>query len=72
MIGCRKFDFWLKHVNDSYNVMKFYQSVKVTIACDFNFESFPFDSHECDLDFGAPAYNKNRLQFAPVQVTSYQ
>ena len=65
----RQFDFWIVHVNDSYNIMKFYQSMKVTFACDFNFESFPFDSHECDLDFGSPSNSYNfSLKFSPVQV----
>ena len=65
----RKFDFWLEHVNGSYNIMRFYQSMKVTFACDFNFESFPFDSHECDLDFGSPSNSYNfSLKFSPVQV----
>ena len=68
----RKFDFWLKHVNDSYNIMKFYQSMKVKFACDFNFESFPFDSHECDLDFGSPSNSYNySLKFSPVQVNTF-
>ena len=68
----RKFDFWLEHVNDSYNIMKFYQSMKVTFACDFNFESFPFDSHECDLDFGSPSNSYNfSVKFSPVQVLVY-
>ena len=47
--------------------------MKVKFACDFNFESFPFDSHECDLDFGAPSNGEKRLEFAPVQVNhTYQ
>ena len=49
--------------------MKFYQSMKVKFACDFNFESFPFDSHECDLDFGSPSNSYNyTLKFSPVKV----
>ena len=68
----RKFDFWLQHVNDSYNIMKFYQSMKVEFACDFNFESYPFDSHECDLDFGSPSNSYNySLKFSPVQVNTF-
>ena len=46
--------------------------MKVKFACDFNFESFPFDSHECDLDFGAPSNSYNyTLKFSPVKVYTF-
>ena len=41
----------------------------MTFACDYNFENFPFDEHDCDLEFGTPSGVINvTLTFAPVQV----
>ena len=37
--------FWFKYPN----TFEYHQSLKVTIYCSFNFKSFPFDSHHCDL-----------------------
>ena len=25
--------------------------IEVTISCDFNFQDFPFDNHECDFEY---------------------
>ena len=32
--------------------MEFFQSLKTTIYCSFDFKYFPFDSHKCDLSIG--------------------
>ena len=32
---------------------EFQQALKVEIYCTFDFTSFPFDSHECDFEYGA-------------------
>ena len=32
---------------------EYQQALKVVIYCTFDFTSFPFDSHVCDLNFGA-------------------
>ena len=45
------FDFWLQRKNNQSHMM-FYQAVKVKFTCHFDFEHYPFDSHECHLDFG--------------------
>ena len=33
------------------NSVEYSQVLKATIYCTFNFESFPFDTHYCDLTF---------------------
>ena len=35
------------------NRMFYGEKFKITFACKFNFTNFPFDSHECPLEFGA-------------------
>ena len=44
-------NFWAQLKNGTA-IMTYYEYQKVTIACDFGFQTFPFDSHECHLDFG--------------------
>ena len=34
------------------NKLQYQQRLKVTIYCSLDFKSFPFDSHQCDLNFG--------------------
>ena len=40
----------------------------MTFACDFNFETFPFDDHFCDLEFGTPTVKSKFMIFAPIHV----
>lgn len=48
--------FWYKHPSQ----LEYKETLKVTLYCSFDFSSFPFDQHECSLNFGAfdVAYSK--------------
>ena len=48
--GVGKYDFWVSKRNSSY-YMNFYQYLKITTSCNFDFNDFPFDHHDCELDF---------------------
>ena len=63
-----KYDFWANNKNGSL-LMTFYQSVKVTVSCDFDFSTFPFDHHHCDFDFGCHLniYN-GTVKINPIRV----
>ena len=37
--------FWMKHPSH----LEFHETLKVESYCQFDFQSFPFDSHECEL-----------------------
>ena len=51
--------------------MEYYQSMKTTIYCSFDFKHFPFDVHKCDLVFGdAMISAKNSLLNSTI--ISYQ
>jgi hypothetical protein len=30
----------------------YYEEIQLTISCQFNFSNFPFDSHECRMEYG--------------------
>ena len=49
--------FWLRVPNSR---LEYQQAIKVTLYCIFNFESFPFDSNQCDFSF-FPSDNANYL-----------
>ena len=51
--------FWYFHPE---NMMEYQQSLKVKIYCSIDFKHFPFDSHTCDLNFGASGITINALK----------
>ena len=60
------FQLWL---NKEESWMEHYQSMKVTFSCKFDFGDYPFDSHDCGLDFGMPALVHNKsAKFGPIQI----
>ena len=61
-----KFQLWFCATD---NHMEYFQAVKVTFACKFDFTNYPFDSHNCNLDFGIPsAYYEDEANFNPVEI----
>ena len=63
----QQFRLWF---NIHKNHMELYQYIKVTFACNYNFENYPFDSHECDFDFGMIGSNNQTAGFEPISVMS--
>ena len=57
--------FWYFHPE---NMMEYQQSLKVTIYCSMDFKHFPFDSHNCDLNFGASGITNNALKMDPTTI----
>ena len=37
------------------------EDVKITFACKFNFENYPFDNQECDLTYNSEVGDKNAI-----------
>ena len=54
------FAFWF---DGNSSIMEYTKALQVTFACDFDFESFPFDSHECDLDFVSIPHLKYHINY---------
>ena len=62
----QRFGFWFNVKNHN---LEYYQSMKVTVYCNFQFNTYPFDEHECDFDFGTPsATAKSGMNFGPIQI----
>ena len=57
--------FW---INAKSHEMSYYQTMKVTVNCRFNFEDYPFDEHQCGLGFGIGANDITYIGFKPIQV----
>ena len=54
--------------NADTHFVEYIQRIKVTFTCDFNFTSYPFDKHDCKMDFGTPSQKiHDRMNFMPMQ-----
>ena len=49
--------FWIKYPH----LIEYQQALKVTIYCSFEFKTFPFDSHNCDFNFGSLGIDVERI-----------
>ena len=56
--------FWMKHPH----FFEFRRKMKVTIYCSFDFSTFPFDSHECNLSYGLVNFSKYYMDMKPSTV----
>ena len=62
------FDCWII-LEDGVARINFYQALMVTTTCNYEFSDFPFDEHECHIDFGLPQYTFNdRVMFNPIKI----
>ena len=62
----QNFNFWFNAEN---NNLDYYQAMKVTFYCDYDFNHYPFDEHECHFEFGIPSDQVNySLNIGPVQI----
>ena len=59
--------FWFQYPHE----FEYHQSLKVTMYCTFNFRSFPFDSHYCDLTLLDTDSSSQALIFSSTLI-SYQ
>ena len=56
--------FWMKYPH----FLEFRRKVKVTIYCTFDFSTFPFDSHECNLSYGMNLFSKDYIHMMNLTV----
>ena len=70
-VGKNKDDYeiWrnLKNDNSSFEIRSYFY-VESTIHCDFELHDYPFDDHECDLDFGTPEYSPKLINMGKIQI----
>ena len=48
--------------------MNFYQYLKVTTSCNFDFNDFPFDHHDCEIDFGFHLNSNKSIRINPIKI----
>ena len=39
------------------------ETFQLTFSCNFNFADFPFDSHECPIEYGSGILNQKKMRF---------
>jgi hypothetical protein len=55
---------WIKYPH----YIEYAEHIKLTISCDFDFSQYPFDSNECDMDFGDPVYEADYMQLTGMEI----
>ena len=40
----------------------------LTFSCNFDFSAFPFDSHECPIEYGDAVFGQERMRFNDTRV----
>ena len=60
--------YWLAKNHEKYD-FEYYEILKVTSYCHFEFSTFPFDTHECDLVVGSALLSENQLRIAKPTIT---
>ena len=64
---------WMAVLNTgthTYNQTNFEYAeyLQVKLGCDFGFNKYPFDRHDCDLKFFCPSYDEPMLQFKEIHL----
>ena len=50
------------------NLLQYQERLKITVYCSFAFENFPFDNHQCDLNFGSVSWVAERVTLLPLTI----
>ena len=60
-------------VFEALNTNKFsmWEDVEITFTCQFNFKSYPFDYHECDLTYYSECGSQETVILKPTDLISY-
>ena len=48
------------------NLHQYQERLKITVYCSFDFANFPFDNHQCDLNFGFIGYSSQTAILLPL------
>ncbi len=50
------------------NMLEYQQALKITIYCSFDFQAYPFDSHDCNFDFGLKEVESYRIKMNSTRI----
>ena len=59
--GEDKFSFW--YIGNQ--TLEYGEEFHLTISCPLHFSNFPFDSHECRVEYGDDSYGKDKSPVVP-------
>ena len=51
------------------NLLQYQERLKITVYCPFDFANFPFDNHQCDLNFGSVSWVAERVTLLPLTIS---
>ena len=60
----KEFYYWMQYPHH----LESRQELKVTIYCSFDFSTFPFDSHECNLSYGMNLFSATYIHMMNLTV----
>ena len=67
MFGSDKFKYFWIYTEEPAR-FEYGEYLKIKLGCNFQFDTFPFDSHTCDLKFFCPSYDESMLRFTSIQI----
>ena len=56
--------FWFRYPHH----FEYLETLKVEFYCSFDFKDFPFDRHQCDINFGSSGVSTNYLKLLPSKI----
>ena len=56
--------FWFRYPHH----FEYLETLKVEFYCSFDFKDFPFDRHQCDINFGSSGVSTNYLKLLPTKI----
>ena len=67
LFGSDRFNyFWIYTENQTR--FEYAEYLQVKLGCNFEFNNFPFDRHDCKMDFFCPSYDEPMLEFTEIHI----
>ena len=65
--GDKTFDFWFYNLENG-TIMQYIEDFLLTFSCGFSFKDYPFDSHNCKMEYGDKSWTTEWLTLNPPTV----
>ena len=60
-----KFSLWYNKENGT---LEYEEEIQLSLLCPFEFSDFPFDSHECYVEYGDDKYGASKVKLNPANI----
>ena len=67
LFGGDRFDYFWIYTKNQTN-FEYAEYLQVKLGCNFEFNNYPFDRHDCDLKFYCPSYDEPMLEFKEIHL----